>query len=82
MKETIQRLEAELNRWKNGNACTDYFGSDILQQENSENGCLCLKEQENVDIFNKTSGSSFIKQLWAASSSVMKSNISILYIRE
>uniref|UniRef100_A0A3Q2DYV7 Kinesin-like protein n=1 Tax=Cyprinodon variegatus TaxID=28743 RepID=A0A3Q2DYV7_CYPVA len=38
MKETIQRLEAELNRWKNGNACTDYFGSDILQQENSENG--------------------------------------------
>ena len=23
MKETIQKLEDELNRWKNGNVCTD-----------------------------------------------------------
>lgn len=27
MKETIQRLEAELNRWRNGNACTDHAHS-------------------------------------------------------
>lgn len=41
MKETIQRLEAELNCWRNGNAITDH-DLDIRMQRKIENAFLCI----------------------------------------